>query len=250
MWRFGLAIVAAPLLAQPPLDLVFLLENTPGMLLVISRNDFRTIQPADRVAVMAFTRKSRVVQPFTGDPAAIEKAVRRLAVGGPRWSPLPEQPPQAHVFSALLDAVGLFRDLPADPGRRRAIVPVFGTDDDSPRPAFDDLRRALSTAQIRLYAVAIRRYDRRLAYDPRVLTPPTIGGGNPPIPLALGPLPQATLLTMARLAAAVGGEARSGDAAFANTLRRVRSDADQPERPRAVAREYRPEIGIAQVIRH
>lgn len=243
MLRFGFLLAAAPLFAQgPAMDLVLLLENTQGVQHNLSANDFHALRAEDRVAVMTFSSKSHVVQAFTSDPDKAAAALRRSRIGVrlPRPVFLSSVTPKTRLFRALMDAAQLYRDLPLDPSRRRVIVLVFGTDDDSYKPTFDELKRTLTTAQIKLYAVAIRRHDFTRAQDPRIQTPPTIPGQHPPVTTDLAPPPETTLKTLSNLVAAVGGEAVSGDAKVSGVFDRARSGPNQPQKLRLVAGEHTP----------
>ena len=128
MWRVALLSIAAPLLAQQQnVDLVLVLDATPGMQRSLSVAFFRP-DPADRVAVLAVTSKSRLAQSFTNDrqklTAAIEGLGRRSAVPvSLGMAPSPSEP-KIRLFRALLDAARLFQSLPVVPGRHR-VIPVI-----------------------------------------------------------------------------------------------------------------------------
>ena len=221
MYRFALFLLTAPLFAQTAgIDLVLLLEKTPGMPQPISHHQFRTLRPEDRVAVMTFADTSKVRQAFTNDPKKLEHALRLAARNPSRhgWGTLPKRPPQVRFFRSLLDAARLFQDQPADPSRRRVILTIFGTEDDSAAVASDAVRQALEAAHIRLYAVAIGKFDPIHARDSQIETPPTFPGRTPPAPTDRLPLPEKTLHTLQILASATGGQAVSGEANVARIL--------------------------------
>src|SRR5580698_485883 len=110
MRRFSLFLLVAPLLAQPrPLDVVILVERSPGVQLVVSPAAF-TMAPADRVAIVSFAKTSHIEQPFTNDVQKITTAIYRMnrqdRVRGPAAQP--SSAPQPHLFRAVLDSIPLF----------------------------------------------------------------------------------------------------------------------------------------------
>jgi len=240
---------AAPLLAQPPaVDLLVVLDASPEMPWTSLAQDIRRLQPEDRVAVMKFSSRTRLVQPFTNDRSKIESAlghsrVPRLSAPGSFRS---QKPANAVEFAALLEAARMF---PSDAGRQRAILLVFATDDHSAAP-LDELKQALSASQIRLYAVAVRPADPTHALDSRIETPPTIPGRTPPVRTDRGELPLTTLKTVTELVALTGGRASADESDLPGLIGGVRSGADQPQKLRLVSREDAVQLGMAESPSH
>jgi hypothetical protein len=232
MWRFALFCMAAPLLAQQQnVDLVLVLDATAGIQPSLSAAVFRP-EPADRVAVLAFRSKSRLVQSFTNDPQKLKARIdavgrqSRVPVG---FFAMPTNEPKVRLFAALLDAAKLLRPLPIVPGRQRVIVAFFGTEDDSTAPAPDEVKLALSAARISVFAIAIPRHEYH-SLDRRIETPPTLPGVIRSGSDTLAPLPEATMKRLAILTTVIGGEASSGDGAIVNVLKQARSEhAHSPE---------------------
>jgi len=245
-----LILLAAPLFAQSPgLDLMLLLENSPGMQSGFSPADLQQLRSGDHTAVMTFSTKTRLIQPFTNDQNKIQAALRRSVPHG--FGPTgPHRPPKALVYGALREAAREFQSLPADATRRRAVVLIFGTDDESQTPSLDELKSDFAMAQIRLYAIAVRRHDFAHARDSRIETPPTIPGRTPPVPTDRAPLPLATLRVLRQLADASGGQASSDEATAQDLIGHVRSDASDPEKLRFVPGEHTFQSGIAEVPSH
>lgn len=245
-----LFLLAAPLFAQnPDLDLVLLVENTPGMQSSFSPADVQQLRSDDRTAVMSFSTKTRVIQPFTNDEKKVQAALRRSVTHGfgPTWPP---RSPKALVFRALRDAAREFQSLPFDATRRRAVILIFGTDDESQAPSLDELKREFAAAQIHLYAIAVRRHDFAHAGHSRIETPPTIPGRTPPVPTDRAPLPLLTLRVLRQLADASGGQASSDEATAHDLIGQVRSGPDHPEKLRLIPGEHTLQSGIAEVPSH
>lgn len=244
-----LILLAAPLFAQSPgLDLMLLVEGSPGMQSSFSPADLQQLRSDDHAALMAFSTKTRLIQPFTNDQNKIRAALHRSVTHsfGPTWP----RSPKALVYRALRDAAREFQNLPADPTRRRAVVLIFATDDESQAPSLDELKREFAAPQIRLYVIAVRKYDFAHARDSRIETPPTIPGRTPPAPTDRAPLPLSTLRVLRQLADASGGEASSDEATAHDLIGHVRSGPDQPEKLRFVPGEHGSQSGIAEVPSH
>jgi len=227
MWRLVFLWIAAPLLAQQQsVDLVLLLDATPGMQRSLSGAVFRP-QPADQVAVLAFTSKSRLVQSFTNDPQKLRTAIgaagRRSGPAGGSFGVQKPSEPKVRLFRALLDATRLFRPAPVVPGRQRVIVVFFGTEDESSSPAPDEVKLALSAARITVFGIVVPRFDEHLIRDVWLETPPTLPSPQRQLPGELAPLPEATMRRLAMLATVMRGDADSGDRGLLDVLERVRS---------------------------
>jgi len=217
--RGGLLFILTAVLCaeQPkaPLDVVLLLDTTPGMQPILARTEIASLRPDDRAALMTFTKKARLRQAFTSDRERLTGVLRRSSVGGHGGIAFrqPQDNPEAHVFEALAAACRLFSSLPKDASRKRAIVVLFGDEDSTSKPTFEALKKMLLDASVSLWGVAVSKYDMTRRPDWTVQTPPTIPGppGAPPVKSYRLPLPETTLKTIEKLAAATGGAATSGD---------------------------------------
>ncbi|HEY2012475.1 MAG TPA: VWA domain-containing protein [Bryobacteraceae bacterium] len=73
---------------QQALDMILLFDVSGSMRAVVesvaasARQAFRELRPGDRVAVMVFNSRSRLVAPFTEDLDAIDRAIRDDVLGG------------------------------------------------------------------------------------------------------------------------------------------------------------------------
>jgi hypothetical protein len=204
MWRFSLFLLVAPLLAQPrPLDVVLLVERSPGVQLLVSPAAF-TMAPADRVAVVSFGRTSHIEQPFTNDIQKIRTAIYRLNRQDRARGPAPPSsaPQHHHLLGAVLDSIRLFAPSSKATGRESAIVAIFATEDVSTAPASDELRKALLAAQIKFSGAAVHFRSDCCPLSP-IQTPPTVPGRYT---LIQAPLPEMTMKVVAGLASATGGQ--------------------------------------------
>ncbi len=158
MWRVPLFLIAAPLLAQQhPVDVNLLVERSPGLELTVSVASFTT-GPADRVALMSFTERSHVEQPFTADIQKIRTAFGRLESQAVvhKTAGQVSSTPRHHLFRAVLDSIDLFGQSTKGLDRQRVIVAVFATDDVSAVPTGDELKEALLAARIKFFGIAAR----------------------------------------------------------------------------------------------
>lgn len=157
--------------------------------------DVPTLKPGDRMAIMTFSRKTRLRQDFTDDRRKLVRAVRSPSYVRTRWPGL-DRVPGARVYAALGEAARL---LPSG----GTIVLLFGSEDHSGAAAPASLGA-------RLYAVAVAK---SYPVDPElrnVQTPPTMRGPTPPVSTLADPLPVATFEALKPLVRATGGEAISG----------------------------------------
>jgi hypothetical protein len=154
---------------------------------------------------MTFVGKSHLKLRFTNDRRQLEGVIRRLRfhLRGPQLPQKPGQPSQARVYQAVLEACRLFPASGSNDPRRRAIVAVFGDNDQESVPQFPGVERGLLTAHVRLYGVAVQRFGVPPgAVRPSVQTPPTLPGPPTTQPIYTNrlPLPEATLKGLNRLA--------------------------------------------------
>ena len=105
---------------EKPLDIILLFDTSGSMRLVVqkvaatARVSLAELQPGDRVAVMAFSWRSRLVAPFTGDLDAVERAIQqdvlRMTRGGTR------------ILAAVDDAAKYFLQEPRTERRRAVLI--------------------------------------------------------------------------------------------------------------------------------
>ena len=73
---------------EEPLDVILLFDVSLSMKAVVeavsaaAREGFRELRPGDRVAVMVFNTRSRVVAPFTEDMEGVERTIREQILSG------------------------------------------------------------------------------------------------------------------------------------------------------------------------
>jgi len=73
---------------EQPLDLILLFDVSRSMRAVVesvaasARQAFQELRPGDRVSVMVFNTRSRVVAPFTEDLEAVDRTIREDVLGG------------------------------------------------------------------------------------------------------------------------------------------------------------------------
>ncbi len=182
----ALAILLLSASGAAAADYVLLLENTPGMEEAVQRTAIPPLARGDRMAIMSFAGKARVVQEFTDDAAKLQHALRRLTYGKVRIRALPGAS-DVHVFAAIEQAS---RVLGNNPG---AVIVLFGSDDYAAAPA---------KLGVKIHAVAV---SRRLPLEPELReaqTPPTVRG-RPPVEKKIMPLPEATVEALRKLGAAL-----------------------------------------------
>lgn len=177
--RTFLALPMAAAAASAGTDVVILVEDSPGFAPIASALVIPPIAPENRVAVLGFNSKTRLLGKFTSDQKQAEKAVRkaspRLQLGAGRGV----QSKEIRVFDGLVAAAKLFD---GDGSRRRAILLVFGSEDCCEAPG--------SLPQgIRIVALATPPYliD---GWAGSVATPTTVPGQRLP---KQGRLPEATI---------------------------------------------------------
>ena len=230
MWRVSLLWLVAPLIAQQrPLDLVILVERSPGVELSASPAALG-MTATDQIAIVSFDKASRVEQAFTNDAQKITAAINRLnrqAAFVHVRTRLASATPGHHLFHAVLDSIGQFAR-PEIAGRDRALIAVFATEDVSTVPTIDDVREALLASHIRFFAdvVSLRTDCCPLS---RVQTPPTLPGRY----TSVQTLPPAAIKRIADVASATGGQILESSSLSA-VLTQIRSSS-QPLREGSVS---------------
>jgi hypothetical protein len=196
-----------PVKQATPVDLLLLLEKSYGMRGSIVHIRLTAIGPDDRIALMTFDRKVKMREDFTSDERKVAKQIKLLGHVGPSLrtglSKLGGRSDR-RLFSGLLEASREFRTLPIDATRTRVIVVLFGSEDFYPKPTPMEVETALKETHIRLFGVAVRRYEPTGHIYPSPRTPPTIPGPMPSTDHA--PLPETTLKALSEIADSTGGE--------------------------------------------
>ena len=90
----------------------------------------------DRMAVLAFSSRAHVVQPWTSDPTALAEAVHEAV------DRITRVDAGTRLFDSVLAATSLFRQS-RDPLRRRAILVISDDRDESSKISTQDLQRSI-----------------------------------------------------------------------------------------------------------
>jgi hypothetical protein len=158
----SLGIFCAQLCAQP-LDTMLVLEMSEGTEHATGLIRPRAFPEDDRAGVVGFLSTAEVFQALTEDRDKLAAALQRAGfraggaiVQGGRVATVSNV--TAGVGAALFKACGEF-GAQAATERKRAIVIVFGSEDPSLGAQLGSLKALLSSAGIRLYAVAVQRID-------------------------------------------------------------------------------------------
>lgn len=168
---------------RSPLDLVLLLDVSGSMVRDIremARNAaaaLEQIRDGDRVAVVAFSVETFLIQPFTADRAAIAAAIRRVANRGSIDFAGTE------INSSIADCLRLLRsqlsrEQPSfNIERSKAILIVTDNMPDGPPAPDDIIIRELLAADTTLHSIVIHRshFGSKLNFPPR--THPTAAPG-------------------------------------------------------------------------
>ncbi|HVO13023.1 MAG TPA: VWA domain-containing protein [Vicinamibacteria bacterium] len=105
----------------------------------------RTLQPGDEAQVIQFNQRTTILQPFTGDHAALEAAIRKTEASG-----------TTALHTALYVTL---KDLRADRRqqlRRRAIVLLTDGEDTASAVSDDQVLELARKSDINIYAVSLR----------------------------------------------------------------------------------------------
>jgi Ca-activated chloride channel homolog len=107
----------------------------------------RRLRPGDLAQVAEFDRQMRVLQSFTDDRQALERAVSRVRLGG-----------ATSLYNAVYVALDLFRTLPMpqeDEVRRDVIVLLSDGADTSSLIEFDQMIEAARRSHVVVYAIGL-----------------------------------------------------------------------------------------------
>jgi hypothetical protein len=191
-WLICCAVFAGSLAGQA-LDVMFVLETSPGTEQTIGLIRPKDLKEADRAGVIGFVTAPQVIQPLTDDRERLATALRRagiritIGLGGGQGTPL-------NLPADLAGAIHLAcRELDQGDGavRKSAVLVFFTSEDPSLSARLDSLKLDLRAAKARLFAVVIQR-----------VLPPQVPG-RPDIHSY--PFPTMTAQLLSELATASGG---------------------------------------------
>src|SRR5262249_52595352 len=119
----------------------------------------RRLGPRDLAEVIDFDNHERILQEFTGDHAALEKAIRQTAAGG-----------STSLYDALYIALrdlGRQRASWGDQVRRQAVVVLSDGEDTASLKNYDHVLEESKRAEAGIYAIG-RRLKEEMAQPPRL----------------------------------------------------------------------------------
>jgi hypothetical protein len=162
-----LLLFIAPVCAQD-LDIMFVLETSPGTEQPIGLIRARDLKEGDRAGVIAYARSVQLLQPLTESREDLSKALQRAGIRisiGAGFQPI--QRDVVDLSGALREA---FDELASGTeGRKRAIVVLVAGEDPRLAGNLDSLKTLLRESGARLFAVPITRASGR-AYSFPVMT--------------------------------------------------------------------------------
>jgi hypothetical protein len=191
-WLVCCGLFAGRLLGQA-LDVMFVLETSPGTEQTIGLIRLKDLKESDRAGVIGFVTAPQVMQPLTDDRERLATALRRagtritIGLGSGQGSPL-NLP--ADLAGAIHVACGEL-DQGDRTVRKSAVLVFFTSEDPSLSTRLDSLKLDLRSAKARLFAVVIQR----------VLAPQVPGRPD----LQRYPFPTMTAQFLSELAKASGG---------------------------------------------
>lgn len=111
----------------------------------------KRLSPQDAASVIDFDSRVMILQPFTNDPAALEKAIRDTSAGG-----------STSLYNAIyiaLNEIKKQRAKGADEVRRQAIVVLSDGEDTSSLLPFEEVLELAKRSETAIYAIGIRAKD-------------------------------------------------------------------------------------------
>ena len=108
----------------------------------------RRLRPEDLAELIDFDSRVEVLQPFTSDSAALERAIRSTTYGG-----------STSLYNALYVALKEMRKVPAEEGgpvHRQAVVLLSDGEDTSSLVSFDQVLDVARRSNTVIYAIALR----------------------------------------------------------------------------------------------
>jgi hypothetical protein len=145
------------------LDVMFVLETSPGTEQQIGLIRPRDLKENDRAGVIVFTRSAQLLQPLTENREELAKALQRagirigIGIGAAFQAPRGDT---VDLSGALRQAFREFGDGGLE-GRKRVILVLAASEDPRLAGNLDSLKTMLAASEARLFAVAITRSARR-----------------------------------------------------------------------------------------
>ena len=142
---------------QQPIALAILLDTSASMEGKIETAQeaaigfARRIRPQDRMEVIAFDGQVSILQAFTSDVAALERAIRQATVNG-----------STSLYNAIyisLKDLKKARAAQSETIRRDAIVVLSDGDDTSSLVAYDEVLDLAKRSETAIYAIGLRQQD-------------------------------------------------------------------------------------------
>lgn len=165
------------------LDVMFVLETSPGTEQQIGLIRLRDLKEDDRAGVIVFARTAQLVQPLTENREDLAKALQlagiRISIGVQRTTgkgfPRPSNEPVSGSQDGTVDLYGALRQAcrefgDAGPeGPKHVIIVLAASEDPRLGGNLDSLKSLLAVSKARLFAIAITRGSER-AYSFPVMT--------------------------------------------------------------------------------
>ncbi|MEO8096207.1 MAG: hypothetical protein ABI811_00790 [Acidobacteriota bacterium] len=148
MKLFAFILIAVPVWAQMPLDLVVLAEESSLASSALRAAHLDTLHAGDRVAFMTFRDKTVLRMGFVEDKRAMDHAFYGYKIR--------RNPKSTRLWDAVSEAAHLFTG-PADPARQRTILVLFSQPNESKRETPESVRRLLVRGDISLSAMALTK---------------------------------------------------------------------------------------------
>ncbi len=156
------------------LDVMFVLETSPGTEQQIGLIRPRDLKEGDRAGVIVFTRTVQLVQPLTENREDLAKALQlagiRISIGVQRTVktfPRPSNEPVSGSQDGTVDLYGALRQAcrefgDAGPeGPKHVIIVLAASEDPRLGGNLDSLKSLLAVSKARLFAIAITRGSER-----------------------------------------------------------------------------------------
>jgi hypothetical protein len=156
--RHACSVLFVASLPAQELDVMFVLETSPGTEQAIGLIQSKELKESDRAGVIGFRESVQLLQSLTQKRDALDTALQRagtrIAVGlGSGRGGAMNFP--VNVAGAVQDACNEFGG--GDSDRKRVIILLFASEDRSLGARLESVRAALGAAKARLYVVVIQR---------------------------------------------------------------------------------------------
>ena len=156
-------LLFAGLTHAQPLDVLFVVETSPGSEHATDLVRAKFLADGDRAGVVAFHHSAETLEPLTADQRKVEAALQEAGAraGGAlntQGTILRDPRSTAAIASAIRKACAAFPP-DTEPGRKRAIVLLFGSEDPQLAAQHGALEGLLASSGARLFAVAVQRAD-------------------------------------------------------------------------------------------